>query len=822
LQAFFNRRFPQLLGLGLSLALFATAVALLDRPFGSAPPLGRFFSPIAGAWAGRGRDLWGKSGRLAIPGLKGSVAVRVDREGVKRLFAESDDDLYFAQGFVVASDRLWQMDFIYRLAAGRLAEVMGPRALAYDKLFRRFGLPQAAEESAEMMLQDSATKGPLTAYASGVNAYIATLEPASYPLEYKLLNYAPEKWSPRHAAYIMKFMAYNLAAHSGDLPLTRSQGRVSQEDFDDLFPLNMPVPEPIAPKGTKWGFGSLAPDPPREFRANIGALEPLPAPNPANGSNNWAVAGKKSVTGRPILSNDIHLEYSLPSLWYEIQLSSPTQNVYGASLPGAPGIVLGFNQRLAWATTNGGDDVLDWYELRFRDEKRSEYFHEGEWRPVVKSEATIKVKGQDPVTLSLRRTHFGPIVYDEAEAPAAAWIPRGLAMRWAPLEASNEVRAFLALNRAGSIEACHEALAHFNWPAQNFLCADKKSIGLWHAGLFPIRWRGQGRTVSDGSSRDFDWFGWVPRDQIPSSVNPERGFLSSANQAPAELSYPHYLGWPFEEPYRGRRINQALRGKEKLAPEDLIALQGDVESALARDALPALMEALPGANGMSERQREIAQALAKWNQRFEAESIGASIFGAWWENFEDAVWSEKFPDRALFSYPPAWRTVALLSDPKSRHFDQLSTPERETLRDRAWSSFQKTERDLALRLGDRVGDWSLANARPTSIPHAGHIPGLGREKMAVGGGRFSVFANTGWHGPVWKLVVALGGTDPGVEGAPRAWAIYPGGQSGDPASPQYDEFIDRWARNELREVRFLASASAPLQDEVATVNLEGK
>ena len=395
-------------------------------------------------------------------------------------------------------------------------------------------------------------------------------------------------------------------------------------------------------------------------------------------------------------------------------------------------------------------------------------------------------------------------------------------MRWAPLEPSNDFKAFLALNRARSVEACHEAIAAFNWPDQNFLCADSKNIGLWHNGQYPIRWKGQGRTVSDGTNRDYDWLGWLPRDQVPGSLNPERGFLSSANQAPTDSSYPHYLGWPFEEPYRALRINEALRAKSKFSPADIAAIQGDVEHRLARDVLPVLLQALPERTAMSERQRAMVEALSKWNFRFDEDSSGAAIFATWWTHLEDAIWSEKFPDRAAYAYPPVWRTVQLIKeDPKSKHFDQLSTPNRETLGDRAWSSFQAAETELAEKLGSAPSSWAWATLRPTNFPHAAKIPGLGHPPMRVRGEKFNVYANTGSHGPVWKLVVALGTGVPGPDSAPKAWAIYPGGQSGNPASPLYDSFLDRWSRNELRELAFLPNAEAPLPGAVATVALRG-
>ena len=262
----------------------------------------------------------------------------VDKDQIKHIFAESDDDLYTAQGYVLASERLWEMEFLARVTAGRLSEIMGRRTLEFDKYFVKLGVPQAAKESAELMLNDPLTGPAIRSYTSGVNAYIETLKPDDYPFEYKLLNIAPEKWAPVNAAYLLKFMAYDLAGHNRELLLSRSRSRVSKDDFDTLFPLDLtldrPNLEPIVPKGTKFSFGSRAPEIPEvEFLPDLKALDPVPQPHPSNGSNNWAVTGKKSVTGKPILSNDIHLSLTLPSLWYQVQLVSPTQNVYGIALP---------------------------------------------------------------------------------------------------------------------------------------------------------------------------------------------------------------------------------------------------------------------------------------------------------------------------------------------------------------------------------------------------------------------------------------------------------------------------------------------------------
>ncbi len=791
----------------LLIALLAGVIALFDRPLGPLPPLGPLLSPYQGIWI-RPPSAIHKSARkqdLDIPGLKAPVTIQIDQDRVTHIFAANDDDLYLAQGWVVASERLWQMEFITRAASGRLSEILGKNALPIDRFFLRVGLPEAAKESSRLMMEDPVTSSALKSYVQGVNAFIATLRPATLPFEYKVLGQRPEAWTTQKAALLLKFMAYNLSGHSLDLPLTRSRLKLSQGDFEELFPLNLKVPEPIVPKGTKWSFTTRAPEtkPEKEFRPDLRKLDPIPSPHPSNGSNNWAVTGKKSTTGLPILSNDIHLGLSLPALWYELQLVSPTQNVYGVTLPGAPGVILGFNQSLAWGVTNGGTDVLDWYELRFRDERKSEYLFDGDWRPVLSQEHFIHIKGElKPEVLITRNTHLGPIVYDESEVPLNALIPRGLAMRWGALDPSNELKNFLMLNRARTTKACREAIETFEAPDQNFLCADNTGdVGLWHMGKYPVRWPGQGRMIGDGSSSAYEWKGWLPREEVPFYRNPERGFLSSANQAPTDENYPHYLGWPFETPFRGMRINEVLKSKPKFSPEEIVRMQADKVSLPAKTVLPTLLKALSGDGTPSTDQaRQVVEALAKWNYEFDENSPAATIFYVWYGTLVEEIWSAHLPISKDYMLPPANRTLEMIThEPEARWFDRPKTPQKETLRDLARVSFVKALRKLERETGDDdVEDWGWTKYRPTTFEHIAKIPGLGETDFAAGGYEYSIFANHGNHGPVWKMVVALGKK-------PRAWGVYPGGQSGDPSSPSYDTFLQAWRTGEMKELQFLMS-----------------
>lgn len=791
-------------------------VVVLGRRFGIVPPVGPLLSPGQGVWA-RNQPLYEKSKSrhsLAVSGLREPVEIVVDRDQIKHLFAKNDHDLYFTQGYVLASERLWEMDFLSRTAAGRLSEIMGERTLEIDKYFRRMGLSRAAEGSAEEFEKDPTTRAALEAYVAGVNAYVATLDPHEYPLEYRLLGHAPEPWTALRAAQLLKFMAWNLSGHSHDLRLSRSAAQLSGTEFDELFPLGLETPEPIIPRGTKWSFKATAPSAPlTRFQADLTRFKPLPTPDPSNGSNNWAVTGKKSTTGLPILSNDIHLNLYLPSLWYEMQLVSPTQNVYGIALPGAPGVILGFNSKLAWGVTNAGVDVLDWYQLRFRDEKKSEYLFNGQWRPVIAREEIIKVRGRDDVTLVQRQTHFGPIVYGEDEDPLGTMpVPVGAAMRWVALEPSNELKTFLMLNRASTVDQCREAIEHFVTPAQNFLCVDNRGqTGIFQMGRFPLRWKGQGRMILDGSNPTDEWAGWIPRNENPMIRNPERGYLSSANQAPTDAAYPHYLGWPFDEPYRGMRINEMLKSKAKLSPEDLIAMQGDLLLIPARDVKTVLVGSLDRSK-LDERQAAAVAAVEKWDSRFTEDSSAAPLFDAWLKRTIEKTWLPRFPDVVNYMRPPLSVSLELIAkNPTSKWFDDPKTTEVETLREVAHAGLEMAIEDVSKKTGTtEPSKWTWARYRPTHAQHIGRLPGFGNVFPAPGH-EFSVFANKGIHGPVWKLVVAVGSK-------PKAWAIYPGGQSGDPLSPHYDDFLESWRTNSLKEVRFLESASA--QNDRAKMTIE--
>ncbi len=780
----------------LFLSLTALSVKLLSTSFIPLNSAANLLNPYTGLW--RHRTV------KALPkpeGLTGKVTVQYDKDHIPHIFAENDADLYLTQGFVTARDRLWQMDFISRVAAGRLSEVMGDKTLELDKMFISMGLPQAAKESLDLSLTDPISKVALESYAQGVNEYIKSLKASQYPYEFKLLGYEPEEWTPLKSLLLVKFMAFQLAGYNRDLALTRSRLRLNEEDFNQLFPVHSSVVEPIVPKDKTWSFEKRAPEPPETFfRASVDLIQTGITPNENNGSNNWAVNGSRSKTGKPIVANDVHLDYALPALWYAVQLVSPTQNVMGGTIPGGPGVIIGFNRSTSWAVTSAITDVLDWYELRFRDSNQLEYLHDGDWRPVITNEHILKVRGRDPITLNLRRTHYGPIPYGVNETPNFPSIPRGASMRWAVLDPSNEIKSFILLNRAKTFKECQSALEFYGSPAQNFICADNKNnIGIFHNGNFPIRWPGQGRMIGDGSDPAYDWKGTIPKEEIPHLINPARGYVSSANQKPIDETYPHYLGFKWDVSYRAARINDLLKSKSKVSTEDFKQMQKDVTSSMAKSILPVLIAKLELMQ-MPEDDKEALSALKAWDYQHTKDSVGASIWMALWKELESAIWKDKFPDPKIFQYPSIEQTIQLiLNDPSSKFFDVRNTDEVETLDTAIASSFKAALAELRSKIGSNVEDWTWSEFQPTKIEHITKIPGLGSGNLDVAGQAQSLFAHTGKHGPDWKMIVELGER-------PKAFYIFPGGQSGDPTSGQYMDLLDNWANSELREMNYYLSS----------------
>ena len=388
---------------------FATALGLtvlfiftlsLNNPYGSSlPPIGPFFNPFSGIWQNAATGSI-ETMNLKLAGLQEEVKVLFDERQVPHIFANKHEDLFYAQGYVTAKLRLWQMDMSARSAGGRLSEVLGERTLENDRRQRRRGMLWAAERAWEAWEGAPEEKRWVESYSKGVNDYISSLSPSDYPYEYKLLDFAPEPWTPVKSSLFFKNMAQMLSSRNQDLGATNARAFLGEELFDFLYPEHNPKQSPIIPEGTPWDFTPIAlksdTNSGREMQSNVlYPHEGLPQPPAFLGSNNWAVSGKKTADGYPILANDPHLALSLPSIWFEVQLHTPDFNAYGVSLPGLPGLAIGFNEHYAWGETNVGHDVLDWYRITWSDEEKTRYLLDGSSREVEVRTEKIEVRGRN-------------------------------------------------------------------------------------------------------------------------------------------------------------------------------------------------------------------------------------------------------------------------------------------------------------------------------------------------------------------------------------------------------------------------------------------
>jgi penicillin G amidase len=806
----------------LSLAITIGLVYFLHNSWGVLPPLGRLFSPFEGFWQNAEKDVEATNNELALEGLKGIVTVKYDDNRVPHIFAENDDDLYMAQGYIIARDRLWQMEFYTLAASGRLTEAVGPTALEYDRYNRRLGMANAAKEIIKKLESDPLSMQVLTSYSAGVNAFIQEASYKKLPIEYKILNYQPEAWSPYKTVLMLMNMRNVLNGGSDDYRITNIVSKYGLEAVKDLFPDYPSIESPIIPSGTAWKTPVKVPTPPTEIMASTEQIAMnIPEPRPQIGSNNWAVGGEKSATGLPILANDPHLTLSLPSIWYQMQLHSPNVNVYGVALPGAPGITIGFNKDIAWGVTNVGSDVMDFYNIKFKDQTKSEYWYEGAWKPIKKLVEIHKIKGMPDVVDTLLYTHHGPIIYSVAsDANFNKNVPIGHAMRWVGHESDgSDMLAFYYLNRAKNYDDYRKALTYYTAPAQNFIFASNQNdIAITPNGKLPLKWKGQGKYILDGSKASHDWQGWIPKDQNPYVKNPPRGFVSSANQFSTDPTYPYYLGWKFAPAYRGIRINERLDAMKQATIDSLRMLQNDNFNVAARMILPELLKTLSTDATISKLPTY--QALASWNMQNDANSAATSIFEAMLQNVGRFIWDDEFPIEKGMMHPTEDRTFQLIkSTPTSKWYDDITTKDKvETLADAIKKSFTAATDTLTVHNGSfNPETWAWNKVKSTDIKHL--VPAFAsfsRMDIVNGGGKGIVNATTERTGPSWRMVVQLD------KGWPKGYGLYPGGQSGNPGSKYYDNMIDKWAAGELNELLFLKDANETSEKIKSTLQLKKK
>lgn len=764
------------------------------------PPLGKFLDPFQGFWQNAKSDALPYQEEITIEGLTATVQIQYDSAYIPHIFAQNKEDLFQAQGYIIAQHRLWQMEFQTFAAAGRISELIGSQALNFDKLQRRKGMMYGAEKALESMANDPELYAYMLKYTEGVNSYIDNLNYKHLPLEYKLLDYKPEHWTPLKSALLLQYMIDNLTGWDQDIEKTNAYNLFGKEIFQQLYPNYSAEIDPIAPTpSTGWDFDSLKTTPiPDSIVFNDGFIsEVTEMPDPDNGSNNWVVAGWKTKNGNPILCSDMHLGLNLPSLWFLIELSAPDFNVMGFALAGNVGVVSGFNKYNAWAFTDVSRDERDWYKITFTDENKEEYLFEGTNLKTTRVIEEIQVRDATTIFDTVLYTHHGPVVYDES-------FPSNegndyYALKWIGHYPSKVQTALIDLNSSKNYTDYLEALKNWDAPAQHVAFASVSGdIAIRVQGLWPNKWENQGLFVMDGSQKSMEWPDFIPTDHYAFQHNPERGFVSSANQHSVDQNYPYWQGWAKPDNYRGRRINNILSAYDSasITPKHMMELQQDDYGILPSEILPLLLDSMK--NVRSDITTDsVFKALNNWDYHYNADYFAPVAFISWWKNFKSLLWDEMRNENIALNYPTDYQTVHLFKHgiPVSL-IDNKETKTVETINNIISMSYDSMKYGLQNWVDKNENVLNWGNYKSTSVIHLARIPALSTMNVHVNGEDDAVNSTKRNHGPSQRIVVEM-------SNPPKAWAIIPGGQSGNPGNPAYDNMIEDWRTGNYFQLNFL-------------------
>lgn len=748
------------------------------------------------------RPLPKKNGRLSFSGLHEPVEIITDRHGVPHIYAENEDDLYFAQGYVHAQERLWQMEFNQRLCSGQLAAVFGPVALETDRFSRRLGMHRASAT-------DFARLSPhhqrvLEAYARGVNAFI---NHKRWPLEFTLLRTRPTTWTPVATIQWSKMMGWNLGGNwetevvRARLIATIGLEKAAQLEagYDPRHPLI--IPPGIEYRGLNQGM-----------LEQYERIKELSGFGPLGGSNNWVVDGTKTVTGAPILCNDPHLGQATPSVWYECHLVAGDIDVVGASFPGCPGVVIGHNRYIAWGVTNAISDVQDLYIEKFHPDNPLKYEFEGGWEDAQVVREEIKVRGsEEPVVEEVRITRHGPIL-DTMRINGTQEMP--LALRWTGLEHCNIIGSVQKLNRASNWDEFRDALRDWDLPPQNFVYADiVGNIGYVMAGFIPIRSQGQSLVPMPGWTGEYEWTGIIPFDELPQTFNPEQHFIATANNRVVDDDYPYYITNEWLNGYRARRISDLLSSKQRLTINDMAKIQADYYALPAEEIVPHVLEL----TGKTPLEVSALETLRAWDYMLAPDSSGAAIYSTFLRKLEHIAFSALLGDDEplLLSYLGVGATllatvngyasrskpllIRLLRERDDAWFDGSAIPNGPASWDDALSgALTAAVEELRELMGKDCSRWHYGRIHKMTYRHPlGSVKALSkffnRGPFAVGGDIDTVNMGATQPSkphevitvPSYRQIVNLANMSMSLSGhAP--------GQSGHPTSKHYDDFIAPW------------------------------
>ena len=770
---------------------------------------------------------------VQLQGLRAPVTIRRDERGIPYIEATNDEDLYFAQGYITASDRLWQMDLQRRTVRGQLSEIFGNAVIAQDKLHRRFGFGNIIDEAAAHL--DPSFAPSVGAYTKGVNAFISTLTDQTMPPEFRVLQYKPTEWTAADSLAVGALMAEFLS-NTWQLDVMRgSLASLPKEKHDAVLPDTSPL-DVVVVGSDRRAAGSAGILPASSRVTSIDTLilaqlhELMEAERKSfellglsprsletlQASNNWVVSGKHTASGKPLLANDPHIPASAPNVWYQTELIAPGIHVAGVTFPGIPGIVIGHNERIAWGVTNLGPDVQDLYIEKFDKDNPTKYQTPTGWRDAEVRHEQINVRKNpiDPKSIEAQNfdvvaTRHGPIILEKENTRYA--------LRWTMLDpVTLETPGIFAINRARNWKEFTAALSTYNGPTQNFVYADVDGhIGYYGAGRIPIRKSGDGSVPYDGATDDGEWTGLIPFDKLPHVYDPPSGIIVTANQRVVGADYPYFVSHVWASPYRARRIFNLLSAKPKLTVDDFRSIQGDIYSignvAFARGAAKILSEPSASVGGSLA---QLAKDLNSWDGLMTADSRVALIVLQMRSAFRQRVinaalgplasgyfWPETdvLIDRIITDQPPDW-----LPKEFSSYADLIK------------ASYEDARQTLTKSLGADETKWTWGAQAKVRFNHPlAQVPFIGAPYVIEafpqnGTGGSGATVNVG-SSVSMRFIADVTDWDKSQNGIPL-------GQSGIPNNPHWKDQLDDWRKVTPRPFPFSKAAVEAATKETLTLS----
>ena len=714
-------------------------------------------------------------GKISLDGLKGEVKIITDVWGVSHVYAENEEDLFFACGYIHASERMWQMDLMRRTGFGRLAELFGRAVLERDKYVRVMGLKEAAKK--DLYKISPQMKDVLHAYSLGINSWLNARK-GKWPPEFFIMRYRPEPWTPLDTIIIKQVMAMLLCTdYPSEVVRANLMNRLGSEKACEILEKDVESPSFENVTSSLSGFMEVA------------------FPQQSNG---WVIAGEWTESGKPLLANDPHLEISLPPIWYEMHLVCPTLNAIGVTIPGVPWIIIGHNDFIAWGVTNSTVDTQDLYLERF-NRSGDMYWDKGEWKPLMETEELIRVKGKEgPERMEVLCTSRGPVL-----SPQVITSQNPISLKWTIYEGESTFDAYHLLNKSKNWEDFSKALSLFSSPSQNFIYADKNgNIGYYLSGKVPLRSKEASLFPYPSWQKGGDWQGYLEEDEKPNMFNPEDGMIITANDRIVPEDFPHYLSVDWDTPFRAERIKELLIQRDKHSVKSLQAIQNDVFSKKGELILPFLRQ-IERAEG---RLKEALDMLQNWDLYMDSGREPALYF-----TFMNILHEEVFQDELkedFQSFDLLFRRkeagiLRILSDLGAYWFDDKETDETESREDILKRALQRAFRRLDWLYGSPDNwDWSEMNS--VRFQHV-----LGRHflfrffnigSFPSGGAPFTVKVNyrtsqkTSWSAS-YRQIIDLSDWD-------RSVCVITSGQSGHFMSRFYDNQVKTWLTGEFHPMIF--------------------